>query len=250
MASAGANTFSGLDYTTAISYLHNLENIQITYGAIILSFLGAIHWGFEFSKYGGEIGYQRLIVGTLPLLAAWPTTFLTHGLAIVAQWFAFTGTWVLDQRATTLGWTPAWYATYRFYLSIIVGFSIIGTLAGESYYGEGFGSAAQLATAKLEALEKRERIAAEQAKDYDPHASGKLIGVTHGDVTTEDLEAEGKGEAYLMLKHVNEKDEATESQEDASKQETAEKQDSKDVTQAASAPEGMKTETKSRTDST
>lgn len=35
---------------------------------------------------------------------------------------------------------PPWFATYRFYLSIIVGFSIIGTLAGTSYYQEGAGS--------------------------------------------------------------------------------------------------------------
>ena len=82
-----------------------MEHVQITYGAIILSFLGAIHWGMEFSKYGGEQGYRRLAVGALPVLAAWPTTFLTHGLALPVQWAAFTGQWFIDQRASTAGWS-------------------------------------------------------------------------------------------------------------------------------------------------
>ncbi|KAJ3979961.1 hypothetical protein F5890DRAFT_1544125 [Lentinula detonsa] len=34
-----------------------------------------------------------------------------------------------------MGWTPAWYSQYRFYLSILVGTCIIGSLAGTSYYG-------------------------------------------------------------------------------------------------------------------
>jgi hypothetical protein len=59
-----------------------MEHVQITYGAIILSFLGALHWGMEFARYGGEVGYERLIVGTVPVLLAWPTTFLTHGVAL------------------------------------------------------------------------------------------------------------------------------------------------------------------------
>ena len=39
--------------------------------------------------------------------------------------------------------TP-WYSTYRFYLSIIVGFSIIATLAGTGYYGAGAGAISDL----------------------------------------------------------------------------------------------------------
>ena len=101
----GETTITGLDLPSALSNLHVLEHVQITYGAIILSFLGAIHWGMEFSKLGGEFGYRRLALGVIPVLYAWPTTFLAHGPALIAQWLGFTGTWLLDQRASTNGWS-------------------------------------------------------------------------------------------------------------------------------------------------
>ena len=104
---------SGLDLKTSLAYLHTLEHVQITYGAIILSFLGALHWGMEFSRYGGEQGYARLALGTIPVLIAWPTTFLSHGVALAAQWFGFTGTWFLDQRASVAGWSEWFHASTR-----------------------------------------------------------------------------------------------------------------------------------------
>lgn len=47
MAASGADNPS-------MELLHSLQSFQITYGAVILSFLGAMHWGMEFAKYGGE----------------------------------------------------------------------------------------------------------------------------------------------------------------------------------------------------
>ena len=94
-----------MNYDTALEALHTLEAVQITYGATILSFLGALHWGMEFVGFGGEQGYKRLIVGTIPLLIAWPTTFMSHGLALAFQWVGFTTTWFMDQRATQNGWS-------------------------------------------------------------------------------------------------------------------------------------------------
>jgi hypothetical protein len=85
--------------------MHILQDIQITYGAIILSFLGAIHWGMEFSELGGKQGYTRLAVGIIPVMVAWPTTFLTHGVALATQWIGFTGMWFIDQRASMAGWS-------------------------------------------------------------------------------------------------------------------------------------------------
>jgi Protein of unknown function (DUF3429) len=74
----------------AAKFLEASMNIQVTYGAIILSFLGALHWGMEFAGYGGSQGYPRLWLGVAPLLVAWPTLALEPSMALVAQWFAFT----------------------------------------------------------------------------------------------------------------------------------------------------------------
>lgn len=90
---------------SALQLLHTVEAVQITYGAVILSFLGAIHWGFEFAGTGGHQGWRRLAMGTMPLLFAWPTTFVSHGAALALQWAGFTTTWFVDQRATSNGWS-------------------------------------------------------------------------------------------------------------------------------------------------
>lgn len=101
------NNLTGLGVTDSLSYLHMLEHVQITYGAVILSFLGALHWGMEFAKLGGEHGYRRLAIGVLPVLAAWPTVFLTHGVALAVQWASFTGMWFIDQRTSLAGWSES-----------------------------------------------------------------------------------------------------------------------------------------------
>ncbi len=59
-----------MDSETASALLLHAQNIQVGFGAVLLSFLGAIHWGFEFSKYGGRIGNARYAIGVLPLALA------------------------------------------------------------------------------------------------------------------------------------------------------------------------------------
>lgn len=43
-----------MSHNTAELVLHILEPLQIGYGAAIISFLGAIHWGLEWGGYGGK----------------------------------------------------------------------------------------------------------------------------------------------------------------------------------------------------
>ncbi|KNZ73786.1 hypothetical protein J132_09688 [Termitomyces sp. J132] len=133
MAASGLDTT--LDPGVALTLLDQALNIQVTYGAVMLSFLGALHWGMEFAGYGGTQGYKRLCLGAAPVLFAWPTLALQPMIALVWQWFGFTALWYADAKVTGLGWTPKWYSQYRFYLSILVGTCIIGSLAGTSYYG-------------------------------------------------------------------------------------------------------------------
>ncbi len=125
---------TSIDLDTAQALLLHAENLQLTYGAVILSFLGAIHWGFEFSKYGGRIGHRRYAMGVFPVFVAWPSLLLTPALGLIAQWGAFVAVWFFDLRATNRGWVPGWYSTYRFWLTAFVGTSIIATLAGTQYY--------------------------------------------------------------------------------------------------------------------
>ena len=43
------------DPQTAQHWLDILQPIQVGYGAVLLSFLGAIHWGLEFAGMGGHL---------------------------------------------------------------------------------------------------------------------------------------------------------------------------------------------------
>ena len=110
---------------------------------------------------------------------------------------------------------PSWFATYRFYLSIIVGFSIIGTLAGTSHYGMGAGSGMDPTTGKLKTLDdhvnaRRKRqgmnsltdVAFSSKADRQPtDAEGRRSGVIRGKATGDFYIEEEEGlEAYGRLK--------------------------------------------------
>jgi len=110
--------------------LHVVEPIQLGYGASIISFLGAIHWGLEWAGYGGYQGYPRYSIGIIATAVAWPTLLLSAEVGLIAQFLAFTFLYYTDARAATRGWAPPWYATYRFVLTFIVGASIVASLIG------------------------------------------------------------------------------------------------------------------------
>ncbi|WWC71418.1 uncharacterized protein I206_105374 [Kwoniella pini CBS 10737] len=253
-AASGGESPAGLDLATCLSYLHTMEHIQITYGAIILSFLGALHWGMEFAKLGGEQGYQRLLIGIVPVLAAWPTLLASHGIALAAQWFGFTGMWFLDQRAAIAGWTTNWYSTYRFYLSIIVGFSIIGTLVGTSIYGAGAGAITDPTsphlnhtTERTSALKRLDRV---KEKNFPTHDKNAKVNRVEGKVAGP-IQVEESNESFLKLRNIEkEEQEAKEAEEKEKKEKQEEEkkqkeQDEKENKQKESS-KGMKSGSKDR----
>ncbi|KAI9040946.1 DUF3429 domain-containing protein [Aspergillus affinis] len=119
--------FSG---QTAELLLHMIEPIQVGYGAVILSFLGAIHWGLEWAGYGGKYGYKRYAAGVVAPAVAWPTLLFPTEYALISQFLAFTFLYYNDARAAAHGRAPHWYGMYRFVLTFIVGASIVATLVG------------------------------------------------------------------------------------------------------------------------
>ncbi|MBW0482399.1 hypothetical protein O181_022114 [Austropuccinia psidii MF-1] len=138
---SGQSLPARFDAQTALTLLYHNESLQVAYGAVILSFLGAIHWGMEFATRDMNITQtnlpkdtQRYWLGILPVALAWPTLLLPGQLALATQWAAFTVVWYADMLATGWGWTPRWYSTYRFGLTAIVGSSILVTLGATNYW--------------------------------------------------------------------------------------------------------------------
>ncbi|KAK7694033.1 hypothetical protein QCA50_003609 [Cerrena zonata] len=133
MAATGIVT--NINPGVAITLLHQALDVQMTYGAVMLSFLGALHWGFEFAGFGGNKYYPRLLLGAAPVVWGWSTLAFSPMNALILQWAGFTGLWYADLKTTNAGWSPKWYSQYRFYLSVLVGTCIIGSLAATSYWG-------------------------------------------------------------------------------------------------------------------
>jgi len=115
---------------TAEKLLHVVEPIQLGYGATIISFLGAIHWGLEWAGFGGNQGYKRYAIGIVATAVAWPTLLLSAEVGLTTQFLAFTFLYYADARASVRGWAPSWYSTYRFVLTFVVGASIVLSLIG------------------------------------------------------------------------------------------------------------------------
>lgn len=94
------------------------------YGAVILSFLGGIHWGAAMARSAArtdvEIDAMRLAISVLPSLAGWAALWLEvrHGLALLAVTFILV--LVLDVRWSRQDLAPPWYPKLRMPLTTIV----------------------------------------------------------------------------------------------------------------------------------
>ena len=69
----------------------------LAYGAVILSFLGAVHWGLLLARSLPDVPI-RLLAGVLPSLAGWIALLLPerHGLALLVV--AFGAFWLYEHR--------------------------------------------------------------------------------------------------------------------------------------------------------
>lgn len=92
--------------------------VLLTYGAVILSFMGAIHWGAGMAR--GETGFVGLGASVVPALVAWSTLLIGGwpGLCILAASFALLLAY--DLAMVGSGSLPAWYAMLRRPLTAIV----------------------------------------------------------------------------------------------------------------------------------
>ena len=83
-----------------------------TYAAVILSFMGAIHWGL--AMRGPDRSQARVMgLSVLPALLAWFALALPPVAAMVLMGAGFLGVYALDARAIAVGLAPPWYRRLR-----------------------------------------------------------------------------------------------------------------------------------------
>jgi hypothetical protein len=136
----------------------------------------------------------------------------------------------------------------------VVGFSIIATFAGTSYYGAGAGAVNQTRIKKYQHTTERVSPVArlDRVKEKNkPESSGVIQGTVAGDMQVDQRE---DGEGYLKLRNIaQEEEEAEEAKKEAEEKKKeeqkkkAEKQDKKEEGQMDKAPGAMKSEGKDRT---
>ena len=96
----------------------------IAYGAVILAFLGGVHWGFELGGPPSVAERARLVGGVLPSLVGWAALLIPLvaapeiGLAVLLGGFVvMTG---FEARARRRGLVPPGYMGLRWGLSVVV----------------------------------------------------------------------------------------------------------------------------------
>lgn len=100
----------------------------LDYSAVILAFMGAIHWGLAMrAENAGEAAQMQLGLSVVPPLLGWLAISggMPTSLALPLCLLAFAGLYAADMRAVRLGLAPQWYPALRRPLTIVVCLSLL-----------------------------------------------------------------------------------------------------------------------------
>lgn len=105
--------------------------VLLGYGAVILSFLGGVHWGLVLRDRPAQ-PFRPLAIGVLPSLLGWGSLFLPHEQALAVQVACFGGFWLYEHRVLGPAVLPAEYLALRRWLTLAVCASLALALMGPS----------------------------------------------------------------------------------------------------------------------
>lgn len=100
----------------------------LDFAAVILAFMGAIHWGLAMRAQETDARAQvQLGLSVIPPLLGWlaVASGMPMGMALPICLLAFVGLYLADLRAVKLGLAPRWYPRLRTPLTLIVTLSLL-----------------------------------------------------------------------------------------------------------------------------
>ena len=112
------------------SHVSLWRDALINYSAVILSFVGALHWGFAMSQ-GGMTPNQRtksFVWSVVPSLLGWVALSMTPKYATLLLVAGFLAHFWQDKRLVQLVNLPAWYLPLRLRLTLVACISLLTTL--------------------------------------------------------------------------------------------------------------------------
>jgi hypothetical protein len=99
----------------------------VAYGAVILSFVGALHWGFAMSQ-SDMTAHQRthcFIWSVVPALMAWIALLMTPKYAILLLVAGFLIHFWQDRQLAKAVDMPVWYLPLRLKLTFVACFALL-----------------------------------------------------------------------------------------------------------------------------
>ncbi|WP_373387408.1 DUF3429 domain-containing protein [Pseudomonas alcaligenes] len=115
-------------WVTPSSWRPFVMSALLDYAAVILAFMGAIHWGLAMrAQANDERARLQLGLSVIPPLLGWVAVAsgMPFGLALPIFLFAFVLLYFADLRATRLGLAPQWYPALRRPLTLVVSISLL-----------------------------------------------------------------------------------------------------------------------------
>ena len=95
------------------------------YAAVILSFVGAVHWGLTMREDRSTYWY---VWSVIPAIMGWlAVVLLDIKISLLALAIAFTLAWSVDRQASLQGLIPAWYMQMRHILTAGATISLLAT---------------------------------------------------------------------------------------------------------------------------
>jgi hypothetical protein len=89
------------------------------YAAVILAFMGAVHWGLAMAAPAQTRG-RVMTLSVIPALLAWVALSLPPGGALALMAAGYLGVYLMDSRAVAIGLAPRWYRRLRIPLTAAV----------------------------------------------------------------------------------------------------------------------------------
>jgi len=117
---------SGLSVLTSGAHQQTLLFSLLAYGATIISFLGAVHWGLTMTE---DIPNKlQLVWGVIPSLAAWLSLIFSTQLGLAIEGLVLWACFFVDYKTYPLFNLSAWLKL-RFVLTLVASLSLLTPLA-------------------------------------------------------------------------------------------------------------------------
>ena len=89
------------------------QDMQVAYATVILSFLGAVHWGAALSRPDGARSWGWMGWSVTPALLAWFSVMMAPESALMALMACYLAAFAVDMQAVKKGLLPLWYLSPR-----------------------------------------------------------------------------------------------------------------------------------------